>query len=239
MNPHLIIVPTYNEAENITALIEAVFALPHPFSVLVVDDNSPDGTAELVVRLKEKYPEQLFLQNRPQKEGLGKAYLHGFHWALAQPFTYIFQMDADFSHDPSALSDFVTAFDSGADLVVGSRYSNGVSVVNWPISRILLSYLASVYVRWVTQLPIKDPTAGFVAYRKEVLQTIDLDRVEYVGYAFQIEMKYKAWRLGFNLQEIPIIFRNRVHGHSKMSGKIIWEALIGVLLLPLKSQKKK
>ncbi|MGC6421214.1 MAG: polyprenol monophosphomannose synthase [Flavobacteriaceae bacterium] len=234
MNDHLIIIPTYNEAENIVNLLEAIFSLPQDFAVLVVDDQSPDGTAALVTRLQKKYPTLLFLENRKQKEGLGRAYLHGFQWALERSYEYIFQMDADFSHHPNSLDNFCKAFIQGADVIIGSRYSNGVTVVNWPLNRILLSYAASKYVQLITGIPVKDPTAGYVGYRRQVLETLDLHRIGYVGYAFQIEMKYKAWKKGFRLVEIPIIFRNRIHGQSKMSGAIIWEALFGVLFLPFK-----
>lgn len=234
MMNYLIIVPTYNEAENITPLLQAIFVLPQDFSVLVVDDDSPDGTADLVIALQKQYPEQLFLENRFQKEGLGRAYIHGFQWALQRSFDVIIQMDADFSHNPTSLQRFCQAFEANYQLVIGSRYSNGVSVVNWPLSRILLSYLASRYVQWITRMPIKDPTAGFVGYHRRVLAALDLSKIRYVGYAFQIEMKYKIWRKGFSWAEIPIIFRNRTHGQSKMSGAIIWEALFGVLFLPFK-----
>jgi len=232
MQSYLIVIPTYNEADNIIAIISHLFSLPLPLSVLVVDDNSPDGTAREVESLMVKYPKRLFLENRSKKQGLGPAYLHGFKWALPQAFDYIIQMDADFSHDPSALASFVTTFEEGADVVVGSRYSDGVTVVNWPLNRILLSYFASRYVQLITRMPIKDPTAGYVGYRKKVLQDLDLTKIRYVGYAFQIEMKYKAWKKGYRLVEIPILFKNRTKGQSKMSGKIIWEALFGVLLLP-------
>ena len=237
MNNYLVIVPTYNEAENIESFLKTVLVLPEHYAVLVVDDGSPDGTAQIVSTLKKKYPQRLFLENRTKKEGLGRAYLHGFKWALAADYDFVIQMDADFSHNPVSLKKFIQAFETGYDLVVGSRYSNGVSVVNWPISRILLSYFASKYVQWITQLPIKDPTAGFVGYRRKVLDSLNLDAIQYVGYAFQIEMKYKIWKKGFSWIEIPIIFRNRTQGQSKMSGSIIWEALIGVLFLPFRKEK--
>lgn len=235
MQSYLIVIPTYNEAENIEAILSRLFSLSLPLSVVVVDDNSPDGTASVVEALMGQYQGHLFLENRSIKQGLGPAYLHGFAWALPQTYDYIIQMDADFSHDPSALASFVIAFEKGADIVVGSRYSDGVTVLNWPLSRILLSYFASRYVQLITRMPIKDPTAGYVGYRKKVLQKLDLNKIRYVGYAFQIEMKYKAWKQGFRLVEIPILFKNRTKGQSKMSGKIIWEALFGVLLLPLQN----
>jgi len=237
MNNYLVIVPTYNEADNIESFLKTVLVLPEHYAVLVVDDGSPDGTAQIVSTLQKKYPQRLFLENRTKKEGLGRAYLHGFKWALAADYDFVIQMDADFSHNPVSLKKFIQAFETGHDLVVGSRYSNGVSVVNWPISRILLSYFASKYVQWITRLPIKDPTAGFVGYRRKVLDSLNLDAIQYVGYAFQIEMKYKIWKKGFSWIEIPIIFRNRTQGQSKMSGSIIWEALIGVLFLPFRKEK--
>lgn len=237
MNNYLVIVPTYNEADNIESFLKAVLVLPEHYAVLVVDDGSPDGTAQIVSTLQKQYSQRLFLENRTKKEGLGRAYLHGFKWALAADYDFVIQMDADFSHNPVSLKKFIQAFETGHDLVVGSRYSNGVSVVNWPIGRILLSYFASKYVQWITRLPIKDPTAGFVGYRRKVLDSLDLDTIQYVGYAFQIEMKYKIWKKGFSWIEIPIIFRNRTQGQSKMSGSIIWEALIGVLFLPFKKEK--
>ena len=237
MNNYLVIVPTYNEADNIESFLKTVLVLPEHYAVLVVDDGSPDGTAQIVSTLQKKYPQRLFLENRTKKEGLGRAYLHGFKWALASDYDFVIQMDADFSHNPVSLKKFIQAFETGHDLVVGSRYSNGVSVVNWPISRILLSYFASKYVQWITRLPIKDPTAGFVGYRRKVLDSLNLDAIQYVGYAFQIEMKYKIWKKGFSWIEIPIIFRNRTQGQSKMSGSIIWEALIGVLFLPFRKEK--
>ena len=239
MNRRIIVIPTYNEVENIAEIIHEIFSLPLPFSVLVVDDNSPDGTAQAVQQLQSQYSDRLFLEQRLKKEGLGPAYLHGFCWALPQGFEYVIQMDADFSHDPEALASFVASFEKGSDVVVGSRYSDGVTVVNWPISRILLSYFASQFVQLITRMPIKDPTAGYVGYRKTVLKSLDLGAVRYVGYAYQIEMKYKAWKKGFKLTEIPIVFKNRVKGHSKMSGQIIWEAFFGVLFLPLQNLFRK
>ena len=239
MNTYLVIVPTYNEVENIGELIQKIFSLPLAVAILVVDDNSPDGTAVAVRKLQSQFNDRLFLEQKKAKEGLGPAYSHGFKWAMQQKVEYIIQMDADFSHNPHALVDFLAAFDKGADVVVGSRYSDGVTVVNWPISSILLSYFASQFVQAITRMPIKDPTAGYVAYRTNVLKSVDLANIRYVGYAYQIEMKYKAWKKGFQLMEIPIVFKNRIKGHSKMSGQIIWEAFIGVLFLPLQNFFKK
>ncbi|MEK9740051.1 MAG: polyprenol monophosphomannose synthase [Flavobacteriaceae bacterium] len=227
----LIIIPTYNEIENIESILHAVFNIIPAFHVLVVDDNSPDGTANVVSELKKKYSDQLFLEVRSKKTGLGDAYVHGFRWALERQYSYIFEMDADFSHNPEELLPMQAQLLQQADVVVGSRYSNGVNVVNWPLSRVLLSYFASVYVRWITHLPVKDATAGFVGYNRNVLTSMDIDSIKFVGYAFQIELKYKAWIKGFNIVEHPIIFVNRKLGKSKMSGNIIWEALFGVLYL--------
>ena len=227
----LIIIPTYNEIENIESILHAVFNIIPAFHVLVVDDNSPDGTAIVVSELKKKYSDQLFLEVRSKKTGLGDAYVHGFRWALERQYSYIFEMDADFSHNPEELLPMQAQLLQQADVVVGSRYSNGVNVVNWPLSRVLLSYFASVYVRWITHLPVKDATAGFVGYNRNVLTSMDIDSIKFVGYAFQIELKYKAWIKGFNIVENPIIFVNRKLGKSKMSGNIIWEALFGVLYL--------
>ena len=227
----LIIIPTYNEIENIESIVHAVFNIVPAFHVLVVDDNSPDGTAIVVSELKKKYSDQLFLEVRSKKTGLGDAYVHGFRWALERQYSYIFEMDADFSHNPEELLPMQAQLLQQADVVVGSRYSNGVNVVNWPLSRVLLSYFASVYVRWITHLPVKDATAGFVGYNRNVLTSMDIDSIKFVGYAFQIELKYKAWIKGFNIVEHPIIFVNRKLGKSKMSGNIIWEALFGVLYL--------
>lgn len=227
----LIIIPTYNEIENIESILHAVFNIIPAFHVLVVDDNSPDGTANVVSELKKKYSDQLFLEVRSKKTGLGDAYVHGFRWALERQYSYVFEMDADFSHNPEELLPMQAQLLQQADVVVGSRYSNGVNVVNWPLSRVLLSYFASVYVRWITHLPVKDATAGFVGYNRNVLTSMDIDSIKFVGYAFQIELKYKAWIKGFNIVEHPIIFVNRKLGKSKMSGNIIWEALFGVLYL--------
>lgn len=229
MNKRLVIIPTYNECENITDIIDAVFSLPVDYHLLVVDDNSPDGTPQLVKDLQKTYP-NLFLEVRHKKNGLGTAYIHGFKWALEKAYEKIFQMDADFSHNPKDLVEMDKAFlTDGADVVIGSRYLTGVNVVNWPMKRVLMSWGASKYVKLITGLEIEDTTAGFVAYRKEVLEKIDLDRIKFIGYAFQIEMKYKAFHLGFNVKEIPIIFTDRTRGKSKMSSKIITEAVFGVV----------
>ena len=233
MEKTLIIIPTYNEIENIESIIEAVFSTPVAVAILVVDDESPDGTGQKVLSLMERFPKRLFLESRSNRTGLGSAYVHGFQWALRRNYAYIFEMDADFSHNPKEIQPMLALLEKEADLVVGSRYIKGVNVVNWPLSRILLSYFASLYVRLITGMPIKDATAGFVGYRSEVLKAIEIDQVKFVGYAFQIELKYKAWLKKFNLIEHPIVFTNRVKGKSKMNGSIIWEALYGVLFLRL------
>ncbi len=231
MENTLIIIPTYNEIENIESIVEAVFSIESPLDVLVVDDQSPDGTADQVLSMMEQFPERLFLESRSDKKGLGTAYVHGFKWALRRNYQYVFEMDADFSHNPQELVPMLLLLKDKADLVVGSRYVKGVNVVNWPLGRVLLSYFASFYVRLITAMPIKDATAGFVGYRRHVLEAIALDQIKFVGYAFQIELKYKAWLKKFKLIEHPIIFTNRVKGKSKMNGSIIWEALFGVLFL--------
>lgn len=230
-NQALVIIPTYNEKDNINDIIDRVFDLEKPFNILIVDDNSPDGTAGIVEQLQQKYPERLFLFNRPQKEGLGKAYIAGFKWALQNQYKYIFEMDADFSHPPHKLVDLLEVLENNeADVSIGSRYLKGrINVVNWDLKRILLSYFASIYVRMITGMPVKDTTAGFVGYKKEVLESFNFDKIEFVGYAFQIEMKYIAWKKGFKIKEIPIIFTDRIKGKSKMHGGIISEAVWGVL----------
>ena len=233
MEKTLIIIPTYNEIENIESIIEAVFSTPVAVAILVVDDESPDGTGQKILSLMERFPKRLFLESRSNRTGLGSAYVHGFQWALRRNYAYIFEMDADFSHNPKEIQPMLALLEKEADLVVGSRYIKGVNVVNWPLSRILLSYFASLYVRLITGIPIKDATAGFVGYRSEVLKAIEIDQVKFVGYAFQIELKYKAWLKKFKLIEHPIVFTNRVKGKSKMNGSIIWEALYGVLFLRL------
>ena len=230
MEKALVIIPTYNEAENIKKVIEASIR-EKTFDVLVVDDSSPDGTSSIVKEVIKSYPKKIFLEVRKNKDGLGRAYVHGFKWAIKKMFDYIFEMDADFSHNPSELITMLEYLKKGNDMVIGSRYIKGINVVNWPLGRILLSYLASVYVRVITSMPIKDPTAGFVGYKREVLEAIALDKVKFVGYAFQVEMKYKTWRKKFSYIEHPIIFTNRTLGFSKMDGRIIWEGLLGVLIL--------
>lgn len=227
----LIIIPTYNERENIEAMIAKVFSLAGDYSLLVVDDGSPDGTAGLVRGLMANYPERLFMIEREGKLGLGTAYLAGFRWALERGYEAIYEMDCDFSHDPDDLLRLTAELESGADVAVGSRYVKGVNVVDWSMKRLLLSFCASRYVNIVTRMPVRDATAGFVAYRAEVLRTIDLDKVQMRGYGFQIEMKYTAWKLGFNVKEISIIFRDRTAGTSKMSSSIFGEAFWGVLKL--------
>ncbi len=235
MSDSLVIIPTYNEKENIEAIIKAVFKLKKVFHVLVVDDNSPDGTSAIVSQLIETYPEQLFLEKRMGKSGLGTAYIHGFKWAIAKGYDYIFEMDADFSHNPKDLPRLYKACHSeGADLSVGSRYSQGVNVVNWPMRRVLLSFFASQYVRVITGIPVHDTTAGFVCYTRKVLETIDLDNIKFIGYAFQIEMKFKAWKHKFTIKEVSVIFTDRTKGESKMSGSIVYEALFGVIKMRLK-----
>lgn len=234
MGQNLVVIPTYNEIENIEDIIRAVFSLEKNFHVLIVDDNSPDGTAQKVQELQQSFPDKLHLELRTKKSGLGTAYVHGFKWALAKGYDYIFEMDADFSHNPKDLERLLDACENGADLAIGSRYSKGVNVVNWPLSRVLLSYFASVYVRMVTGMKIHDATAGFKCYKRQVLETINLDKIKFIGYAFQIEMKYRTFVKKFNIVEVPIIFTDRTKGQSKMSGAIIREAVFGVILLRIK-----
>lgn len=228
----VVIIPTYNEKENVAAIIEAVLGLPRKFDVLIIDDNSPDGTAAIVKRLQQKYAGRLHLLERAGKQGLGTAYIAGFKWALEHGYEFVFEMDADFSHNPA---DLLKLYDAcavdGADLAIGSRYVTGVNVVNWPMGRVLMSYYASRYVRIVTGMPINDATAGFVCYRRRVLETLPLDAIRFKGYAFQIEMKFLAYKYGFRIQEVPIIFVNRVLGTSKMSSGIFSEGFFGVLRL--------
>jgi len=236
MTKRLVIVPTYNEAENIEKLVRNVFAQQRSFDILVVDDNSPDGTAALVANMQEEFDGRLHLLCRKGKSGLGTAYIAGFKWALARPYTFIFEMDADFSHAPNDLIRLYNAcVKNGADLAIGSRYKTGVNVVNWPMGRVLLSYIASKYVRFVTGMEICDTTAGFICYRRGVLERINLDKVKFVGYAFQIEMKFKTHLLGFKIEEVPVIFVDRIRGTSKMSTGIISEAVFGVLGMKFKS----
>ena len=236
MSDSIVIIPTYNEIENIEAIIRAIFSLQKPFDILIVDDNSPDKTAERVAALKNEFPKQLFLENRTKKSGLGTAYVHGFRWALLNKYDYIFEMDADFSHNPDDLEKlYHSCHYDKADIAIGSRYITGVNVVNWPLSRVLLSYFASVYVRLITGMKIQDATAGFMCYKKEVLHAINLDKIKFIGYAFQIEMKYRAFSKSFKIIEVPIIFTDRAKGQSKMSGSIIKEAVFGVISLRIKN----
>lgn len=228
----LVIIPTYNESENITSILHAIFNLSEGFNILVIDDGSPDGTAAIVKELQTKFPERLFLEERKGKLGLGTAYIHGFKWAIARGYNFIFEIDADFSHNPNDLPRLYNACkNEGADVAVGSRYTRGGGVVNWPANRIALSKGASLYTRIITWMPVKDPTAGFVCYKREVLETINLDHIRFVGYAFQIEMKFAAWKLGFKIKEVPIIFQDRTHGTSKMNKGIVKEGILGVLKL--------
>jgi dolichol-phosphate mannosyltransferase len=230
MNKRIVIIPTYNEIENIEAIIHKVMSLEPSFDLLVVDDGSPDGTALKVKELQVQYGERLHLQERKGKLGLGTAYIHGFKYALARGFEYIFEMDADFSHNPDDLVRLYNACAvGGADLAIGSRYIKGVNVVNWPMGRVLMSYFAGYYVRFITQMTIMDVTAGFKCYRDTVLKTIDLDKIRFVGYAFQVEMKFTTWKYGFKIEEVPIIFTDRTKGESKMSANIFKEAVFGVL----------
>ena len=232
----LVIIPTYNEKENIEDIIRAVFTLHQGFHVLVIDDGSPDGTAQIVKQLQPSFPNQLFIEERKGKLGLGTAYIHGFKWAIEKRYKFICEMDADFSHNPADLARLVDACKTGgADLAIGSRYVTGGAVANWPQRRILLSKGASLYTRMITWMPVMDPTAGFVCYKRKVLETINLDKIQFVGYAFQIEMKFTAWKLGFKLIEVPIIFTDRTRGQSKMSPKIFKEAVLGVIWMKIKS----
>jgi dolichol-phosphate mannosyltransferase len=232
MNDGIVIIPTYNEIENIESIIRAVFSLHKSFHILVVDDNSPDKTADKVIELQKEFQDRLYLSVRKKKSGLGTAYVHGFKWALKHNYEYIFEMDADFSHNPNDLEKLYEACHfNGADLAIGSRYVTGVNVVNWPLSRVLLSYFASVYVRLITGMKIMDATAGFICYNRQVLEKIDLEKIKFIGYAFQIEMKYRAYAKNFNIQEVPVIFTDRTKGQSKMSGSIIKEAIFGVISL--------
>ena len=232
----LIIIPTYNEINNIARLIGAIFALRNNYHILVVDDNSPDGTSKAVEACMIEYPEQLHLLSRKGKMGLGTAYIAGFKWAIDKDYDHVIEMDADFSHDPKYLDDLRNACEKeGAGLAIGSRYVTGVNVVNWPLGRILMSYFASAYVRFVTGMTVRDTTAGYKCYQTEVLRSINLDRITFRGYAFQIEMKFAVWKLGYKVVEVPIIFTDRKHGSSKMSGGIFNEALWGVIIIKLKS----
>jgi dolichol-phosphate mannosyltransferase len=231
----IVIIPTYNEKENIEAIIRKVFTLPGAFHLLIVEDNSPDGTAQIVKRLMTEFSEKLHIMERAGKLGLGTAYIDGFKWALEKGYQYIFEMDADFSHNPDDLVRLYEACVNGADLAIGSRYISGINVVNWPMGRVLMSYYASAYVRLITGMRIKDTTAGFKCYKRKVLETIDFDRIKFKGYAFQIEMKFTTWKFGFNIVEVPIIFTDRKEGKSKMSGGIFSEAIWGVVRMKWRS----
>ena len=236
---NLVIIPTYNELDNIRPMIDKVFSLPEKFDLLIIDDGSPDGTAKVVREQQRVYPGSLHLIERSGKLGLGTAYLAGFRWALENGYDYVFEMDCDFSHNPDDLGRLSQAAVAGADLVIGSRYVTGVNVVNWPMKRVLMSYYASAYVRFVTGMPVRDATAGFVCYSAKLLRTMDMDAVRMKGYGFQVEMKYTAWKLGFRVKEVPIIFTERTLGASKMSGGIFREAFFGVLKLRFRSIKPK
>lgn len=229
MGKNIVIIPTYNEIENIEKMVNTVFGLPREFELLIVDDGSPDGTATKVKALQKQYPGKLHLEERKGKMGLGTAYIHGFKWSLARNYDYIFEMDCDFSHNPKDLIRLLEACENGADVAVGSRYVKGGNVSNWDMKRILLSYFASLYVRMILWINVKDTTAGFKCYKRKVLETIELDKIRFMGYAFQIEMKYSAYRKGFKIVEVPITFVDRVLGTSKMSSKIFKEAFLGVL----------
>ncbi len=240
MSDALVIIPTYNEKENIEAIIKTTFNQKKEFDILIVDDNSPDGTWKIVEDLILEFPNRLFLEKRDDKNGLGTAYIHGFKWAIAKKYEYVIEMDADFSHNPKDLIHLYNACKKeGNDVSVGSRYvNNQVNVVNWDIKRLLLSYFASKYVRLITRIPLFDTTAGFVCWKRQVLETIQLDKIKFIGYAFQIEMKFKAWRHGFNIKEVSVVFTDRVVGSSKMSSSIVSEALFGVIKMKLKGLPK-
>ena len=235
MPDSIVIIPTYNEIENIERIIRKVFSLPHDFHVLIIDDGSPDGTPAIVKQLQKEFSERLFMEERAGKQGLGTAYIHGFKWSIARQYDFIFEMDADFSHNPDDLLKLRQACIDGADAAIGSRYIKGVNVVNWPMSRVLMSYFASVYVRFITGIDIQDSTAGFMCYRRKVLETVQLDKVKFVGYAFQIEMKYTTIKHGFKIVEVPIIFTDRTEGTSKMSTSIFREAVFGVIQMKINS----
>jgi len=236
VSDNLVIIPTYNEKENVEKIIRTVFLLEKDFHILIIEDNSPDGTAAIVKSLLPEFKDKLFIEERKGKLGLGTAYIHGFRWALQRKYQYVFEMDADFSHNPADLLRLHDACaNKGADLAIGSRYIKGINVVNWPMSRILISYFASIYVRLITGMKVKDSTAGFKCYTRKVLETIDLSQIRFIGYAFQIEMKFNAWKLGFNIVEVPIVFTDRAEGQSKMSKGIIKEAIFGVITMKWKS----
>jgi len=236
MSDSLIIIPTYNEKENIEKIIHKIFSLEKSFHILIVDDGSPDGTGKIVKALQTEFSEKLHIEERTGKLGLGTAYIHGFKWALKRDYQFIFEMDADFSHDPNDLIRLYSAnANKGGEVAIGSRYVNGVNIVNWPMSRLLMSFFASKYVKIITGMPIHDSTAGFKCYKRVVLETINFDKIQFVGYAFQIEMKFKAWKYGFNIVEVPVIFTDRTEGTSKMSGGIFFEAVLGVIQMKVKS----
>ena len=237
MAKKIVIIPTYNEKENIEKMIRKVFSLPEDFHLLIVDDGSPDGTAEIIKSLQKEFSEKLFLEQRKGKLGLGTAYIHGFKWCIERKYDYIFEMDCDFSHNPDDLSRLLKACEAGADVSIGSRYCKGGSVHNWPLGRILMSYFASVYVRLILWVPFKDTTAGFKCYKRKVLETLNLDAIRFTGYAFQIEMKYSAYKKGFKIVEVPIQFTDRVEGYSKMSTKIFKEAFWGVIQMRISGVK--
>ena len=237
MSNKIVIIPTYNEKENIEKIIRAVFALEGEYHILVIEDGSPDGTAQIVKGLQNEFPERLFMIERTGKLGLGTAYITGFKWSVEHKYDYIFEMDADFSHNPQDLPRLYKACEDGADLAIGSRYCNGISVINWPIGRVIMSYYASVYVRTVLGMKVYDTTAGFKCYKRQVLETLDLDNVKMKGYGFQIEMKYSTYKLGFKIQEVPIIFVDRTEGTSKMSSSIFGEAFWGVMKLKMRKIK--
>jgi dolichol-phosphate mannosyltransferase len=240
MSDSIVIIPTYNEKENLEKMVRKVFSLEKAFHILIVDDGSPDGTAEIVKKLQVEFPDQLHLEERSGKMGLGTAYIHGFNWALKRDYQFIFEMDCDFSHNPEDLIQLYNACaKDDADLSIGSRYKSGVNVVNWPMGRVLMSYYASSYVRMITGMNIRDTTSGFKCYTRKVLETIDLEAIKFKGYAFQIEMKFTAWKFGFNVVEVPIIFTDRQEGESKMSGGIFKEAIFGVIQMKMKSWFRK
>ena len=239
MSDSLIIIPTYNEKENIEKIIRKVFSLEKSFHILIVDDGSPDGTATIVKDVQSEFPSQLHIEERAGKLGLGTAYIHGFKWALQKEYQFIFEMDADFSHNPDDLIRLYNAnAQDGGEVAIGSRYVKGVNIVNWPMMRLLMSFFASKYVKFITRMPIHDSTAGFKCYKRIVLETINFDKVQFVGYAFQIEMKFTAWKYGFNVIEVPVIFTDRQEGDSKMSGGIFFEAFFGVIQMKVKSYFK-
>lgn len=240
MSDSLIIIPTYNEKENIEKIIRKIFSLEKLFHILVIEDGSPDGTAKIVKDLQKEFKDSLFIEERSGKLGLGTAYIHGFKWALKKDYKYIFEMDADFSHNPDDLIRLYNACDKeGGEVSIGSRYVKGVNIVNWPMSRLLMSFFASKYVRLITGMPVHDATAGFKCYKRKVLETIKFNRIQFVGYAFQIEMKFKTWKYGFKIIEVPVIFTDRTEGNSKMSGGIFREAVFGVIQMKIKSLFRK